>query len=90
MRSRFVCVAAHWKKNRFQLGCQMVRFQTKNTNLGKFWRVVRWEMLVYFRAIWSILWPSGIFYGFLVFLKVNSYILPGLVSCSKKNLATLP
>jgi hypothetical protein len=26
--------------------CQMVRFQTKNTNLGKFWRVLRWKMLV--------------------------------------------
>jgi hypothetical protein len=48
------------------LGCQMVCFQNKNTKLGKLWRVLRWKMLVYFMAIWSILWPSGIFYGFLV------------------------
>jgi hypothetical protein len=36
----------------------MVCFQTKNTNLGKFWRVLRWKMLVYCLAIWSIWWPS--------------------------------
>jgi hypothetical protein len=28
-------------------GCQMVCFQTKKkTNLGKFWRVLQWKMLV--------------------------------------------
>jgi hypothetical protein len=55
------------------LGCQMVCFQTKNTNLGKFWRVLRRKML-YFMTIWSIRWPSGnvlpffgIFYGNLVY-----------------------
>jgi hypothetical protein len=67
----------------------MVCFQTKNTNLDKFWRVLRWKMLAYFMAIWSILRPSGIFYGFLVYFKVIWYILPVLVSCIKKNLATL-
>jgi hypothetical protein len=41
-------------------GCQMVRFQTKNTDLGKFWRVLRWKMLVYFMAIWHILRLFGI------------------------------
>jgi hypothetical protein len=71
------------------LGCQMVRLQTKNINLGKFWRVLQWKMLVYFKAIWFILWLSGILYGFLVHLKVIWYILPVLVTCSKKNLATL-
>jgi hypothetical protein len=25
-------------------------FQTKNTSLGKFWRVLQWKMLVYFMA----------------------------------------
>jgi hypothetical protein len=25
--------------------CQMVYFQTKNPNLGKFWRVLQWKML---------------------------------------------
>jgi hypothetical protein len=36
--------------------CQMAYFQTKNPNLGKFWKDLQWEMLVYFMAIWYILW----------------------------------
>jgi hypothetical protein len=36
-------------------GCQMVYFQTKNPDLGKFWRVLEWKMLVYFTVIWYIL-----------------------------------
>jgi hypothetical protein len=28
-------------------GCRMAYFQTKNPNLGKFWRVLEWKMLVY-------------------------------------------
>jgi hypothetical protein len=46
----FVCSVAAGS----ELGCQMVCFQTKNTNLGTFWRVLRWKMLVYIMAIWSI------------------------------------
>jgi hypothetical protein len=53
----------------------MVYFQTKNRNLGKFWRILQWKILVYFLAIWSIfrpfgiciLWPFGAFYGHLVY-----------------------
>jgi hypothetical protein len=30
----------------------MSYFQTKNPNLGKFWRVLQWKILVYFVAIW--------------------------------------
>jgi hypothetical protein len=37
----------------------MVCFQTKNQNLGKFWRALEWKMLVYFKVIWYILWPFG-------------------------------
>jgi hypothetical protein len=37
-------------------GCQTVCFQTKNPNLGKFWRVLLWKILVYFL-------PFGLFYG---------------------------
>jgi hypothetical protein len=33
-------------------GCQMVRYQTKNHNLGKIWRVLQRKTLVYFVAIW--------------------------------------
>jgi hypothetical protein len=55
-------------------GCQMSYFQTKRPNLGKFGRVLQWKMLVYFMCIqsnlgaasWCILWPLGIFSGYLV------------------------
>jgi hypothetical protein len=46
-------------------GCQMVSFQTKNPNLGKFWRALDWKMLIYFTAIWNILQIFGIFYDHL-------------------------
>jgi hypothetical protein len=38
----------------------MAYFQTQNPNLGKFYRVLRWKMLVYFTAFWFILLPFGI------------------------------
>jgi hypothetical protein len=60
----------------------MVYFQTKNPNLGKFWSALDRKMLIYFR-------PSGIFYGHLGDFITIWYIFPGLVSCTKKNLATL-
>jgi hypothetical protein len=45
-------------------GCQMVCLQTKNPNLGTFWRAcVEWKMPVYFMAICNILQSLGIFYG---------------------------
>jgi hypothetical protein len=75
----------------FAQGCQMAAFfQTKNPNLGKFSRDLQWKWLVYFMAIgpfydhlvyfaaiWYILWLFGIFFHVLVF-------------CPKKNLATVP
>jgi hypothetical protein len=52
----------------------MVCFQTKNPNLGKFWRALEWKFyghLNYFMVIWYILWPFGnvvvIWYIFLRF-----------------------
>jgi hypothetical protein len=48
--------------------CQMVCFQTKNPNLGKFLRVLEWKMLVYFMAIRNILQSFGVFYGQLAML----------------------
>jgi hypothetical protein len=48
-------------------GCQMVYFQTKTPNLGKFWRALEWKMMVYFIVIWNILRSFGIFYGHLVY-----------------------
>jgi hypothetical protein len=47
-------------------GCQMVCFQTKNPNLGKFRRSLDWKMFKYFMAIWVILWTLGIFYDRLL------------------------
>jgi hypothetical protein len=44
--------------------------------LGKFWRIFKWKMLVYFMPIWSVLRPFsiscghfGLFYGHLVHLS---------------------
>jgi hypothetical protein len=74
------------------LGCQLVCFQTQNPNLGKFWRALDWKMFIY-----CTYGHYGIFYGdlgnfmtiwYLHFLYIL-YIFPVLVSCTKKNLATL-
>jgi hypothetical protein len=71
-------------------GCQMFSFKTKNTNLGRFWRALDWLMSIYFMAIWNILQTFGVFYDHLVVHFVFIwYIFPVLVSCTKKNLATL-
>jgi hypothetical protein len=64
-------------------GCQMAHFQNKNPNLGKFWRVLQWKMLVYF------VWPYGILCGHLVKFMVIWYNFSALVCCTKKNLAAL-
>jgi hypothetical protein len=62
----------------------MVRFRTKNTNLGKFWKVLQEKMLayfyvhlVYFTATGNILWP------FMVYFAVIWYIFPVLVCCAQ-------
>jgi hypothetical protein len=57
-------------------GCQMVCFQTKNPNLGKFWRVLEWKILVSFMTIWSVLRPLEILNGNLVYFVVIWYIFP--------------
>jgi hypothetical protein len=52
----------------------MAYFQTQNPYLGKFWRVLQWKMLIDVMPIWStlptaiwyVLSPLGIFYGYLV------------------------
>jgi hypothetical protein len=67
----------------------MSYFQTKNSNLGKFGRVLQWKILVKFMTIWSYLRPFGIFRGNLVNFIVIWYIFPILVCCTKKNLATV-
>jgi hypothetical protein len=51
----------------------MVYFQTKNSNLGKFWRVLQWKMLVYFMAIWPILRQFSMLCCHMVNFVVISY-----------------
>jgi hypothetical protein len=55
----------------WQQGCQIVYLQTKNCNLGTFWTVLQWKMLVYFMTIWSILRTFDIFFGHLVYFCRN-------------------
>jgi hypothetical protein len=52
----------------------MVYFNTKNPDLGKFWRALEWKMLVYFMtvleyiaAIWKILCQFGTVCGLPVY-----------------------
>jgi hypothetical protein len=66
----------------------MVCFQTKNPNLGKFWRALDWKILIYIMPIWNILQIFVIFYNHLVHFMFIWYIFPVFVSCTKKNLAT--
>jgi hypothetical protein len=55
----------------------MVSFQTKNTNLGKFWRATDWKMLIYIMAIWNILQTLEKFYDNLVHFVFIWYIFAG-------------
>jgi hypothetical protein len=51
-------------------------FQTKNTNLGKFWRVLQWKLLVYLMAIWSIYSHLVYFVAIWKHFMVIWYIFP--------------
>jgi hypothetical protein len=62
----------------------MVCFQTKNPNLGKFWRALDWKMFIYFMAIWNILSRFEIFYGRLVHFVFIGYIFSGLGSMQQE------
>jgi hypothetical protein len=73
-------------------GCQMVCFQTKNPNLGQFWSVLDWKMLIYtyhshldyFIEILEILLPFGTFCAHSVHFSGFGYHVH-----TTKNLATL-
>jgi hypothetical protein len=76
--------------NVFCMYVRVARWLLFNPNLGKFWRALDWKMLMYFMAIWNILQRFGIFYDHQVHFVFIWYIFPRfLVSCTKKNLATL-
>jgi predicted membrane channel-forming protein YqfA (hemolysin III family) len=67
----------------------MVYFQTKNINLGKFWRALDWKMSIYFMAIRNVLRTIVKFYDhFVHFVLIFGTFFPVLVSRSNKNLAT--
>jgi hypothetical protein len=69
-----------WKE-----GCQMVSFQTKNPNSGKFWRALDWKILRYFMTICNILRTFGIFYNHLVgTLCLFATFFPVLVSWTRE------
>jgi hypothetical protein len=55
----------------------MVYFQTKNINLGKFWRDLDWKMLIYLMSIQNILQTFRIFYDHLVHFVFIWYIFSG-------------
>jgi hypothetical protein len=60
-------------------------FSNQNPNLGKhFWMVLTWKVLVYFMALWSVLRPSYIFYGHLVYFGFTWYIFSGFGMLSKE------
>jgi hypothetical protein len=56
--------------------CQMVYFQTKNRNLGKFWRTLQWKMLIYIMDFWSSFRPFDTVYGNFAYLVVIRCIFP--------------
>jgi hypothetical protein len=76
-----ICQGPYIGKNRpngeisptLKQGCQMVCFQTKNPNLGKFWRVLQWKIMVYFMDTRSILRSLVIFYGHLVHIVHGNF-----------------
>jgi hypothetical protein len=57
-------------------GCQMACFETKNPNLGKFWRDLQIKIKVYFMATWSLLKLFGIFCDHLVYLWLFGIFFP--------------
>jgi hypothetical protein len=70
----------------------MVYFQTKNPDLGKFWRAFDWKLFVYFVTIWHILRRIGIMYIHMsVWYILWSFgiFFPFWYVWTKKNLATL-
>jgi hypothetical protein len=73
----------------YDQGCKMVCFQTKNHNLGKFWRALEWKMLVYVMTIWNILRPFALFMTVCYKLWSFCIFFPRWYVWTKKNLATL-
>jgi hypothetical protein len=73
-------------------GCQMVYFQTENTNLGKFWGALEWKRFVYYSTyVWPFVIHMYIYYGHLeYYIAIWQFsgnlvqFSPVLVNCVKK------
>jgi hypothetical protein len=64
----------------------MIYFQTKNSNLGKFWRALEWKLWLCFMPICNILWPFGMYILWLFCnLVAIWYIFPSFgILCQEK------
>jgi hypothetical protein len=60
-----------------------------NPSFGAFLKPFEWNILISFKTIWYTLWQFALFYGNLAYVVAKRYIIPILVHCIKKNLATL-
>jgi hypothetical protein len=63
----------------------MVCFQTKNANLGQFWKAFDWKVFMHFMAIWNIFWRFGIFYDHLVHFFIHLVHLSGFIRYQEKS-----
>jgi hypothetical protein len=82
----FTCVCSTPRSNGRHRAARWFLFRPK---LPKFWRTLYWKRLVYFMCFWNILQPYGIFKLHWVILLSLGIFFPGLVYCTRKNLATL-
>jgi hypothetical protein len=64
-------------------------FSNQTPTFGEFWKAFEWKMIISFMTIWYTFWSFALFYGNLLHLVDICYIIPILVYCIKKNLATL-
>jgi hypothetical protein len=97
-------ISSHFGAPRFVLissGCtcrvaSWFCFQTENTNLNEFWRVLQWKMLAhfighldYFTSIWYILWSFGIFFHVLVPRKNLAALVAALLQKHRRQKETI-
>jgi hypothetical protein len=71
--------SSRFSRPRVVHGCQMVWFPTKNPNLGKFWRVLHWKMMVCFMdttVFCYILWTFDTVRGNLVYFSLFWFFVP--------------
>jgi hypothetical protein len=88
----FNILLKHPKKTQFRIETRVARwfaFKPKIPLSVNFWRAVDWKMLIYFMAICYISRTLRISSDHMVHFVFIWYIFPVLVSCTKKNLATL-